>query len=46
MWSDLVDPDLFKIFIKDVAVLKKLGFNPIIVHGGGKRINNKLRIRY
>ena len=40
--SVLVDPNLFKIFIKDVVVLKKLGFNPIIVHGGGKRINNKL----
>ena len=40
--SILVDPDLFKIFIKDVAVLNKLGFNPIIVHGGGKRINSKL----
>ena len=40
--SVLVDPNLFKIFIKDVVVLNKLGFNPIIVHGGGKRINNKL----
>ena len=40
--SVLVDPNLFKIFIKDVVVLSKLGFNPIIVHGGGKRINNKL----
>jgi acetylglutamate kinase len=40
--SVLVDPNLFKIFIEDVAVLNKLGFNPIIVHGGGKRINNKL----
>ena len=40
--SVLVDPALFKIFIEDVAVLKKLGFNPIIVHGGGKRINNRL----
>ena len=40
--SVLVDPALFKIFIEDIAVLKKLGFNPIIVHGGGKRINNKL----
>jgi len=40
--SILVDPDLLKIFINDVAVLNKLGFNPIIVHGGGKRINNKL----
>jgi acetylglutamate kinase len=40
--SVLVDPELFKIFIKDVAVLNKLGFNPIVIHGGGKRINNKL----
>ncbi|MDB4157393.1 acetylglutamate kinase [Candidatus Pelagibacter sp.] len=40
--SVLVDPKLFGIFIKDVAVLKKLGFNPIVIHGGGKRINNKL----
>ena len=40
--SVLVDPQLFQIFIEDVAVLKKLGFNPVIIHGGGKRINNKL----
>jgi acetylglutamate kinase len=40
--SVLVDPKLFKNFIEDVSVLKKLGFNPIIIHGGGKRINNKL----
>jgi len=40
--SILIDPNLFNIFIQDIAVLNKLGFNPIIVHGGGKRINNKL----
>ena len=40
--SVLVDPNLFEIFIQDVVVLNKLGFNPIIVHGGGKRINKKL----
>ncbi len=40
--SVLIDPDLFNIFIQDVAVLKKIGLSPIIVHGGGKRINNKL----
>jgi|TARA_B100000953_G_scaffold277763_1_gene252804 acetylglutamate kinase len=40
--SVLNDPKLFKIFIQDIAILNKLGFNPIIVHGGGKRINNKL----
>ncbi len=40
--SVLIDPNLFNIFIHDVAVLKKLGLSPIIVHGGGKRINKKL----
>ena len=40
--SVLIDPNLFKVFIQDVAVLNKIGFNPIIVHGGGKRISNKL----
>ena len=40
--SVLVDQDLFNIFIRDISVLNKLGFIPIIVHGGGKRISNKL----
>ena len=40
--SVLIDPNLFNIFIQDIAVLNKLGFNPVIVHGGGKRINRKL----
>ena len=40
--SVLVDQNLFNIFISDIAILNKLGFIPIIVHGGGKRINNKL----
>ena len=40
--SVLVDQSLFDIFIKDIAVLNKIGLNPIIIHGGGKRINSKL----
>ena len=40
--SVLIDSNLFNIFIQDIAVLNKLGFNPVIVHGGGKRINRKL----
>ena len=40
--SVLVDKNLFDIFIKDISVLNKLGFIPIIVHGGGKRISNRL----
>ncbi len=40
--SVLLNPDLFNIFIKDIAVLKKIGLNPIIVHGGGPKIKKKL----
>jgi acetylglutamate kinase len=40
--SVLVDQDLFNIFIKNITTLNKLGFIPIIVHGGGKRISNQL----
>ena len=40
--SILINQELFNIFIQDISVLKKLGLSPIIVHGGGKRINNKL----
>ncbi|WP_262590137.1 acetylglutamate kinase [Candidatus Pelagibacter communis] len=40
--SVLIDQNLFNIFIKDISTLNKLGFTPIIVHGGGKRISNKL----
>ena len=41
--SVLIDPNLFNLFISDIAIIKKLGLTPIIVHGGGKRINNKLK---
>ena len=40
--SVLVDQNLFNIFIKDIATLNRLGFIPVVVHGGGKRINNRL----
>jgi acetylglutamate kinase len=38
----LLDPDLFNNFINNIAILKKLGLTPIIVHGGGPRIKKKL----
>ena len=38
----LLDPILFNIFIQDIAILKKLGLTPIVVHGGGPRIKKKL----
>ena len=40
--SVLVDQNLFDNFINDISILNKLGFIPIIVHGGGKRISIKL----
>jgi len=41
--SVLIDPDLFNLFISDIAIITKLGITPAIVHGGGKRINEKLK---
>ena len=40
--SVLVYQNLFDHFIDNISILKKLGFIPIVVHGGGKRISNKL----
>jgi len=40
--SVLVNQELFKNFINDISILNKLGFIPIIIHGGGKRISIKL----
>ncbi len=34
----MVDHELKKSVIRDVALLKLVGFRPIIVHGGGKEI--------
>lgn len=36
--SAMVDEELQKSVIRDVALLKLVGFRPIIVHGGGKEI--------
>ena len=40
--SVLVNKELFKNFINDISILNKLGFIPIIIHGGGKKISIKL----
>ena len=39
----LIDRNIFNNFIKDVSVLNKLGLSIIIVHGGGPRIERKLK---
>ena len=38
----LLDSVLFNNFIKDIAILKKLGLTPLLVHGGGLGIKKKL----
>ena len=37
--SAMVDEELKRNVIKDVTLLKLVGFKPIIVHGGGKEIS-------
>ncbi|HSL39541.1 MAG TPA: acetylglutamate kinase [Desulforhopalus sp.] len=38
----MVDDNLKKQFALDVILLKQIGINPVIVHGGGPQINNLL----
>ena len=40
--SVLDDQNVFNNFINDISILNKLGFIPIIIHGGGKRISSRL----
>ena len=40
--SVLLDENLFNQFIKNIAVINKLGLSAIVVHGGGKNIKKKL----
>ena len=38
----LLDPALLDSMIEDIAILKKLGLNPMLIHGGGLGIKKKL----
>ena len=42
--SVLIDKNLFDNFISNISILNKLGFIPIIIHGGGKRISSELEL--
>ena len=42
--SAMLDEKLQESVIKDVALLKLVGMQPIIVHGGGKKLANGLAI--
>jgi acetylglutamate kinase len=37
------DPDLATEFGRDIALLKQVGMNPVVVHGGGPQINAMLK---
>ena len=41
--SAMVDKTARKQFIKDVVLMKYIGINPVIVHGGGPEINEMLK---
>lgn len=40
--SAMGDPKIVKEFAKDVVLLKKIGINPVVVHGGGPQIGKML----
>ena len=41
--SVLTNTELYDLLINDISTLKKLGFYPVIIHGGGKKITEKLK---
>ena len=38
----MVDSKLKQSFAKDVVLLKLVGMNPVVIHGGGPQIDKKL----
>ena len=38
----MVDAELSRLFAKDIALLKFVGINPVVVHGGGPQIDQAL----
>ena len=39
----MINDELFSSFARDVLLLKQVGIHPIIVHGGGPKINEMLK---
>ena len=37
------DKELAEVFARDIVLLKQVGINPIVVHGGGPQINDMLK---
>ena len=38
----MTEPELADIFASDIVLLKQVGINPVVVHGGGPQIGNML----
>jgi len=39
------DPKLSKSFSKDIGLMKEVGIHPVIVHGGGPQIGERLKLK-
>ncbi len=39
----MIDEDLKQSFAQDIVLLKQVGINPVVVHGGGPQIGNMLK---
>jgi len=39
----MVDEDLKSSFARDIVLMKSVGMNPIVVHGGGPQIGDTLK---
>ena len=39
----MVDPDLFRTFAEDIVLLRSVGLQPVVVHGGGPQIGALLK---
>ena len=40
--NTMVDEDLKHSFARDIVLMKTVGLNPVVVHGGGPQIGNLL----
>ena len=41
--SAMTDPEIKEQFMKDIVLMKYVGINPVIIHGGGPEINSMLK---
>jgi acetylglutamate kinase len=39
----MTDPELERSFARDIVLLKTVGINPVVVHGGGPQVDNLLK---